>query len=177
MRPPREERQRRSRTVQTKIVDSAEWEQRIHDAIARRAFLNFESRGSSPGDASGDWRRAESEVVQLLDCGFVVGDNKVCVETDATRFDGDPIEIWAEPRRLTMCGKRGARAKNSPAEPVFYVLELPVAIDPSKVVTRFNGCVLMIDLPLREESRVYPQPRDEKNGFVGLWPTSGAMLH
>lgn len=166
-----------SRTVQLKIVDSAQWQQGMHDAIARRAFVNFESRESRAVDASADWRRAESEMVRPLECGFIVGDKKVSVETDASAFEEGPIEIFVEPRRLMMCGTCRPRAKKSPAEPIFYVLDLPVAIDPSRVTTRFNGCVLLIDLPLREECRTSLQARDEKDRFLNLRPASGAMLH
>ena len=138
---------------------------RIHEAVALRAYHIYKRRGCLPGQDLEDWRHAEREVVKLLSCGFLRLDDKISVDTDASIFQEGEIEIGVEPRRLSVCGKqripRGEPRVGETAsrdEVVFYVLYLPVDIDPLHVRARFNGCCLEIDLPYARGSQTSHPP-------------------
>ncbi len=129
---------------------------KIRDAIARRAFQISESRGFAPGHEMEDWRRAESEVVRPLNCGFLVSDNKIELTTDAACFDEGEIEVCAEPWRLVICGTDRAckpgkmperNASHAGQDVIFRSLKLPHEVLPSQATARFKGRILEIDLP------------------------------
>lgn len=160
----------RGRTLKVVAMDPGEQTKRIHDAVARRAYHIFERRGSTLGHELEDWQRAEFETVSLLDCGCLVLDDKVSLNTDLSVFAEGVIEVCVEPHRLTICGKIPHRrlvlptrrhyahprkesatlernGSSSEEDFVFRVLDLPVAIEPSRVAARFTGRTLEIDLP------------------------------
>jgi HSP20 family protein len=128
----------------------------IRDAIARRAFEISESRGFVPGHEMEDWRRAESEVVRPLNCGFLVSDNQIELTTDPACFDEGEIKVCVEPRRLVICGTERAcqpgkmperNASHTGKDVIFRSLKLPHEVLPSQASARFKGGVLQIDLP------------------------------
>ncbi len=123
----------------------------VRAAIAKGAFQISESRGFEPGHELDDWRRAESEIVRPLNCGFLVSHHSIQLSTDAACFSEGEIEIYVEPRHLTICGTErtcmpGAVSK-SPDRSIIRSLELPHEIEPSEVFARFKGRMIEIDLP------------------------------
>jgi hypothetical protein len=108
-----------------------------------------------PGHDVEHWQRAYAETVRSLDCGVLVQDNRVCLIADASMFDVGPLEIYVEPRRITLCGF-GRSTRPIPAPPgqparprrdwVFRVHDFDVDVDPRAVVARFNGPVLNVYL-------------------------------
>lgn len=128
---------------------------KMHDSVAWRAYHLFEVRGCVPGHETEDWARAEAEVVGPLTCGSLEQTNRVCLTADTSCFDDGPIELWLEPRRLTLCGfdpncKPFPAPPGQPARPrgdwIFRVHELAVEVDPGGVIARFNGPALDIYL-------------------------------
>ena len=157
------------RKLKISVVNPSEQTQRMRDAVARRAYQIYQNRGSRPGQEPQDWRRAESEVVKPLSCGFLTQDAKISLNSDASFFQEGEIEICVEPRRLAVCGRACARKKGTipGSDPslsysgfVFRVLDLPAEIDPSQITARFNGRVFEIDLP---RARVAPAVRVRAN--------------
>jgi hypothetical protein len=155
------------RRLTISAVNPSELTRRIHEAVALRAFQIYKSRGCVPGQELEDWRHAEREVVKLLSCGFLGLDDKISVDTDASIFQEGEIEICVEPRRMTVCGKeRVPKGESTPRvgetasrdEFVFYVLDLPIDIDPLQVGATFNGCCLEIDLPYARGSQTVHAP-------------------
>jgi len=137
-------------------VNPHEQRKMVFDAIAERAYQIYESRNHEPGHELDDWRRAESEIVRPLNCGFLILDQMIALSTDTASLEGREIEICVEPRHLTICGNpRAGRpivppergASTSKGNPIFYVLDLPVEIEPSRVTASLNGRRLDIDLP------------------------------
>lgn len=129
---------------------------RIHDAIAKKAFRIWESRGFVLGHQLEDWRRAESETLRPLTCGFLVLDDKIELNTDPALFDEGEITVWVEPLRLTICGKervckpgdtlvKGGSGLNG--DLIFRFLDIPFEIEPFCATARFKGRALEIDLP------------------------------
>ena len=145
----------KGRRVKISAVDPNEQDRRIREAVTWRAYQLFESHGSSPGHELEDWQHAEADVMRPLGCGLVILDEKISLNTDVSSFDEGPVEVCVEPRRLSICGrpcadKRASVSNSNPGRPradsIFSVLILPVEVDPSQVVARFNGRVLQIDL-------------------------------
>jgi hypothetical protein len=143
----------RPHELRIRRVTGDDLQAKIHDAIAWRAYELYEARGGAGGHDSEDWKRAEAEIVRPLPCGFLEQDHRVCLTTDASHFDEGPIELWIEPRRLTLCGFDGKRKPLpvGPGQPVrpgrdwlFLVHEFVVELDPAAVTARFNGPVLDI---------------------------------
>ncbi len=123
----------------------------IRAATAKEAFRISETRGFKPGHELEDWRRAESQVVRPLDCGFLVSDHRIELSTDAACFGEGEVEICVEPRHLTICGTErtclpGAVSK-FPDRPIIRTLELPIEIQPSQASAKFKGRTIEIDLP------------------------------
>jgi hypothetical protein len=134
-------------------LTSDDLQTKIHDAIAWRAYELYEARGGAGGHDAEDWKQAEAEMVRPLPCGFLEQDHRVCLTADASHFDQGPIELWIEPRRLTLCGFDGERRPLPvrPAEParprrdwLFLVHDFAVELDPAAVTAHFNGPALDI---------------------------------
>jgi Hsp20/alpha crystallin family len=123
----------------------------VQDAIAKKVLQNAEIRGFEAGRELKDWRLAESEILHPLNCGFLVLDNRVEVNTDAASFGEGEIQICVEPRNLMICGKDHTNspdiATKSADQAVIRTLELPLEIDPSAVTAGFRGRTIEIDFP------------------------------
>jgi Protein of unknown function (DUF2934) len=145
--------------LRIRAVLGNELKNKMHDAVAWRAFELYERQGGAAGHDIENWERAEAEVVRPLDCGVIVQDHRVCLTADASLFDDGPIELHVEPRRVTLCGfDRTRRPLPTPPGPeasgpvpprrdwIFRVHEFDVDLDPAEVVARFNGPVLNIYL-------------------------------
>ena len=150
------ERSWHGRYLKITPLKPVERDARIHDAIAQRAFQICEKRNCVPGHQLEDWRRAESETLRPLSCGYIVLDDKIGLSTDAACFDEGEIEICVEPRRVTICGGQRACKTGDMNEKavsslngnlIFRTLDLPMQIEPSQVTARFKGRTLEIDLP------------------------------
>jgi hypothetical protein len=140
--------------VKIAAVDANEQTQRVHEAVARRAFEIFESRGSASWHDLEDWRQAEAELVRPSCFGRMSVDGTLWMGIDATDFEEGTIEIWVAPHQLTICGKRRAeegaavaikRSGPSPEEEmIFHVIDQTCEIDPERVTARINGPSLEI---------------------------------
>ncbi|MGA7792180.1 MAG: Hsp20/alpha crystallin family protein [Candidatus Acidiferrales bacterium] len=123
----------------------------VQDAIAKKVSQNVKSLGFEPGHELKDWREAESEILHPLNCGFLVLDNRVEVNTDAASFGEGEIQICVEPQHLMICGKDRINtpeiASKSADQLVIRALELPLEIEPSAVTAGFRGRTIEIDLP------------------------------
>lgn len=166
--PSSTERSWRGRYLKITSVAPIQQRKKIHDAIARRAFEICNSRGGKAGHQLEDWKCAEAEILRPLDCGFLVCDDKLDLSTDAASFEEGEIEIWAEPRRLTICGKkhictRGAALEkvsaNRESDLIFRYLDLPFEIDPAQATARFRGRTLEIECPKPLRRKEQPMRR------------------
>ena len=136
-------------------VPASEQMRRVEEAVARRAYEIFESRGSGPWHELEDWRKAESELVHPRCSGQMNLNGALWIGTDAAIFEEGTTEIWVAPHHLTICGKprmdkSDARRKHIGSHPsremIFQAFDLPVEIDPSHVTAKFNGWSLEIFL-------------------------------
>jgi len=138
---------------------------RMHDAVAHRALqIGQGSCGSGLGLL--EWRRAESEVLKPLDCGFLVSNDKIRLSADISCFEEGEIEICVEPRTLAICGKERVRVGATNASPekksealTFRTRSLPVDIDPRQVTARIKGSCLEVDLPKARATQLHSPTR------------------
>lgn len=142
-------------------VDPCEVDQRIHEAVAKKAFQIFERRGRTAGQERQDWTLAESKVVRPLCCGVLETENVVDVAIDLGRFDlHSGIEIVTEPRRLIVSGserpakERGNKGSKKLPSQVFGIVELPATVDATKIESNLKGHVLEVRIP----KAVQPEP-------------------
>lgn len=144
---------------------------KMESIVARRAFQISERRGLMPGREAEDWRQAESEIVSPLCGGLTVASDRISVTTTIACFKEGVIEIWIEPRRLTIFGTKRTSVKHDVMEKdrstaqeheIVRILDLPVEIDPSRVTARLSHGMAEISLPraqstsstIHRESRV-----------------------
>src|SRR5262252_7520504 len=92
-------------TIRTSEFNAAEQRRRIDQAIARRAYEIFESRGAAGWHELEDWRQAESQVRCRLCFGLTTSLDSVRVGCDSGSFEKGSIELWVAPRQITICGK------------------------------------------------------------------------
>ena len=135
-------------------VSAAEQRRRIDQAIARRAYEIFESRGAAGWHELEDWRQAESEVRCRLCFGLTTSLDSVLVDCDSGSFEKGSIELWVEPRQITICGKplRPKLLASGPAPvyqgTVFRVIVLPAVVDPKGVFANWKSSFLELRLPI-----------------------------
>lgn len=141
--------------VEIKIVPSGRAlgvDRMIRDAIAKKAFQIFESRGRAAGKEQQDWILAESKVVRPLCSGVVETEDTVDVAIDVSGFDlPSGIEIVTEPHRLIISGferlpnERGkAESKGELPSRIFGIVKLPAKVDATKVESGLKGHILQI---------------------------------
>jgi urocanate hydratase len=142
-----EKHSRTGKKLHVTAMSADEQTRRTQAAIARRAYEIFESGGFAACHEVEDWRQAESELVKPLCYGQMTVGDSLWVGTDGGIFEEGTIEIWVAARRLTICGQprvnRQATAlmqsrSRREAELIFRVADLPIEVDPSGVIARFN---------------------------------------
>lgn len=145
-------------------LSAREQTRRIREAVARRAYEIFVSRGAKCGHELKDWHQAETELIKPLCCGLMSLGKDLWVEAETAPFEPGSIEIWIASRNITVCGKpctsnidahKIENASNRSVEMIFRALDLPVEIDPSGVTVKFNGPSMEI---LFRKAQVKPQP-------------------
>jgi hypothetical protein len=89
-------------------VGASEQTRRVQEAVARRAYEIFESRGSACWHELEDWRQAEAELVRPSCFGRMSVDGTLWMGTDAAIFAGEigtcATEKLREPRHCRTLG-------------------------------------------------------------------------
>ena len=134
--------------------------QELHDAIARRAYDLFASRGFSHGHDRADWLLAESEFLQQAPLEISQTERDLKVTAALPGFTEKDIEVRVEHRRLLISGKREARSEGKTkgevvyserrSDQVYRAIDLPAEIDPNKLKVTLNNGELEIILPKKE---------------------------
>ncbi len=131
----------------------------IFDTIARRAFEIFESNGRILGHDLEDWFQAETELLYPVHVEVANAEGALELRAEVPGFTEKDLEIKAEPRRITIAGKReemreGRKGttlrKERCADRVFRILDLPVEIKADKITATLKEGILHLRMPKAE---------------------------
>ncbi len=141
----------------------------IFSAISRRAFDIFERDGRAFGRALDNWLRAERELLHPVHINLTESGDALEVKAEVPGFSEKELEINAEPRRLTIAGKRETTKEEQKGKTVYAeeccdqilrVVDLPEEVEADKVAATLKNGVLEITLPKSTKSRsVRIQPK------------------
>jgi len=127
--------------------------QELNEAIARRAYEIFESRGSVHGSDSADWSRAEAELFHPIHMELQETDEALQLRAEIPGFSEKDLELTVEPLCLTLTGKRETDSeivsgkviyRDSCASQIFRRIELPTPIQVNAVVATLRNGILDI---------------------------------
>ena len=134
--------------------------QEVHDAIARRAYDLFASRGFSHGHDLEDWFLAESQLLHRVPLEISETETELKIIAALPGFTGKDIEVAVEPHRLFISGERDEKLDSKKkgqvihsayrSEQVYRVIDLPPEVEPDKVKYALNSGKLEITLPKKE---------------------------
>ena len=135
----------------------------IHDAIARRAYGLFASRGFSHGHDLEEWFVAESELLHRVPLEMSETETELKIIAALPGFTGKDIEVTVEPHRLFISGQREEKSDGKKKGQVIYserrsdqvyrVIDLLPEVEPDKVKDALNNGKLEITLPKNELGR------------------------
>lgn len=132
-------------------------------AVARRAYEFFETRGRELGHDLEDWFKAESEVLRRVPVEIKEIEGKITVRAEVPGFTPNEIKVNVEPERLVISGKSEQKTEEKKEEPVysefrskqFYrELMLPAAVDPAQASSSLKDGILEIALTKTEAPKV-----------------------
>jgi HSP20 family protein len=137
--------------------------ERIHGLIERRAFEIFDRGGRFIGRDLSDWFQAEAELLHPVHLEIEESDDGLTVRAEVPGFAAKDLDIHVEPRRLTIAGKHEHKKEENKngktiyselcAQEILRSMDLPSAIDPSKVNATLKDGILTIELPKAASTR------------------------
>ena len=125
------------------------------DAIARRAYEIFETKGRMRGHDLENWFEAESELFERAPVDVKESQDGLTLVADVHHFAPKEVEVDLEPRRVTIIGrhqtqaerKNGTRVESEKrATQLLRTLQLPVEIDTHHATARLTRGVLELDV-------------------------------
>ncbi len=129
---------------------------RLYEAISRRAFEFFERGGRADGQDVHHWLEAEKEFLNPVRINVEETEADIMVRAEVPGFAAGELEVSAEPRRVTIAGKRESKKGNNEGEAVyaeersdeiFRSFELPSEVNTIKVSATLKDGILEIQLP------------------------------
>lgn len=130
--------------------------ERIHDLIERRAFELFDHGGRFIGRDLADWFQAEAELLHPIHLEVGESEEALTVRAEVPGFAAKELDIHVEPRRVTIAGKHEHRKEENKngkivyselcAEEILRSVDLPSAVEPSKVNATLKDGILTIEL-------------------------------
>ena len=144
--------------VPLKLVPPADLLQRgeqLYAKIARRAFELFESNGRTVGHDLEDWFKAESEMLHPVRVDVSESEREVTVRADVPGFAAKELEVSAEPRKITITGRRETKDERKEKKTVYTerscneilrTVELPVAVETENTEATLKDGVLELKM-------------------------------
>jgi HSP20 family protein len=130
--------------------------QQAYDSIEKRAFEIFNDHGKSFGRDLSDWLQAESEILHPVHLEIAETDEALTVRAEVPGFTTKELDIRVEGNRLTIAGKHESKEESTKgktvysercAKEIFRSVDLPSAVDGSKVNATLKDGVLNLELP------------------------------
>jgi HSP20 family protein len=137
-------------------LDIFERMHQLYDSIEKRAFEIFDNNGRWFGRELSDWLQAETELLHPVHLEIAETDNALTVRAEVPGFTAKELDIQVEPRRITISGKHETKEESKKgktiysercAKEILRSVELPAAIDSSKVNATLKDGILNIELP------------------------------
>jgi HSP20 family protein len=142
---------------------------RIHGAIARRAYELFEREGRAEGNDVRHWLEAEKELLLPVNLTVEETESDIIVQVEVPGFTADDLEVNVEPRCLTITGLRqsktdrknaGTMESEESSEDLFRSMELPSEVNTAKISATLTDGMLKVQMPklvARKTTRVEQQ--------------------
>jgi len=134
--------------------------ERLTRRISERAFNLFQQRGGSDGRDWDDWFKAESEVLKAVPIEISESPDSYTIRAEVPGFKIGELSIQADSNRVYIHGKAESKKETSEKGAVTYSevtakevarrVELPSAIDSTKVTAQLNEGILELTLPKME---------------------------
>jgi HSP20 family protein len=137
----------------------------IYDLIAKRAFEIFNNNGRWFGTELSDWLQAESEILHPVHLEISETDDALNVRAEVPGFTAKELNIQVEGNRLTIAGKHESKEETTKgktiysercAKEILRSVDLPLAVDPTKVNAQLMNGILNIDLPKAKNAKTVP---------------------
>jgi len=134
----------------------------VSNDIGKRAFEIFDRNGRVFGRELDDWLRAEREFLHPVHIQLSESGESLEVRAEVPGFSEKELEISAEPRRVTISGKRETSTEEKKGKTLYSetgrdqilrVVDLPVAIDADKVSATLKNGVLELTMPKAAKAR------------------------
>jgi HSP20 family protein len=128
----------------------------INDSIAKRAFEIFNNNGRWFGNELSDWLQAESEILHPVHLEIAETDEALNVRAEVPGFTARELNIQVEGSRLTIAGKHESKEESTRgktiysercAKEILRSIDLPSAVDPTRVNAQLMNGILNIELP------------------------------
>lgn len=128
----------------------------IYDSIAKRAFEIFNNNGRWNGNELSDCLQAESEILHPMHLEIEETDEALNVRAEVPGFTAKELNIQVEGNRLTIAGKHESKEETTKgkmiysercAKEILRSIELPLAVDSTKVNAQLMNGILNIELP------------------------------
>jgi len=130
--------------------------EKLNTDIANRAFELFRNRGGEIGSDLADWLKAETELLGPITIDVTLKEKEVEVKAEMPGFEAKNIEVFIEPKRLSIRGKRETSEEKKEGEQVltersasevFRRLVLPARVDPASAVAKLEKGILTLTIP------------------------------
>jgi HSP20 family protein len=135
---------------------------RIHQAIARRAFEIFEGDGSVSGRELENWFKAESELLHPVHVQVSETDTAVELQAEVPGFGPKELDVSVQPKQVTISGKRETTTERKEGKTVYEesssneilrVIDLPAGVDSTKTVATLKNGILSLKAPKAIEAK------------------------
>lgn len=129
---------------------------KVFDAIAKRAYEMFDSKGRRFGHEVDDWLKAEMELVHPVHVEINESGENLEMKAEVPGFSEKELEISVEPQRLTIIGQRECNKEEKKGKTLYSeaccnqvlkVVELPMAINTEKVTATLKNGILELTMP------------------------------
>ena len=158
-------------TTPLKLVEPETLFERINhlrETIERRAFELFEGRGALSGRDLDDWFKAETELLHPVHLEMTETDDTLTAHAEVAGFGAKNLEVSAEPRRITISGKRESTEERKTAKTIYKeqcsseilrVVDLPVEIQAAKTAATLKDGILELRMPKAAQAGGKNEPK------------------
>ena len=142
-------------TPKDRFIELLDRFERMQNEVADRAFEFFRARGGEEGFGLTDWLRAETELLGPITVDMTMNETEVTVKAELPEFEAKNLEVFVEPKRLTIRGHRDMAEEKKEDErvltersmrEVFRRLPLPTRVDPKSAAARLEKGILTLTI-------------------------------